>query len=624
MCGIVGSFGAMQTEVFSKMLQAISHRGPDHQAMLSIEDVHLGHARLSIIDLSENSNQPIWDSQHKACIVFNGEIYNYKILRKELQDLGCEFTSNGDAEVILNLYLYFGVDCLNKLQGMFAFAIWDGENLFLARDPYGVKPLYYTQNSEGFYFASEMKSLLLLTSVDRALNHDALFRTILFLWSPGSETVIKSILKLEPGHYLLIKERKIVKQDCYADWPVYRPQQQSRCEASKKIEETLLASIESQMVSDVPIGAFLSGGLDSSLIVAMAKAIEDQPIECFTIQSLSSGTIDGAVDDLPYAKLVAEKLKVPLHIVDVHPNIAQLLPQLLYHMDEPNADPAMFNVYAICALAKKKGIKVLFSGAGGDDIFSGYRRHRALLLEKYWSFLPISMRKSLKLLAKKLPKQYPFSRKVAKLFAYADLREDEQLLSYFYWLDPAIVLKLFTKDKQRELSTDPLFAIKQEIQQQSGMPRLEKMLMLEKRYFLVDHNFNYTDKMSMAQGVEVRVPFLDRGVLDTAAEIDVRWKHRYGKGKWILKNMAKKYLPKEVIHRPKTGFGAPLRQWLKTDLKQLVDELLSPDSIASRGLFNPELVQDLILQDRLGREDFSYPIFSLLCIEIWCRTFIDA
>lgn len=623
MCGIVGAYGAMSSDVFSKMLAVIGHRGPDHQAILSLEDIHLGHARLSIIDPSPSSNQPLWDRQRRACIVFNGEIYNYQTLREELQQLGYEFSSDGDAEVLLNLYIHFGIECLSKLEGMFAFAIWDHQSLFLARDPYGVKPLYYTENCEGFYFASEMKSLLLLSSLSRELNHDALFRTIVFLWNPGSTTVLKEIRKLEPGHYLLVNERQIVKDECFSTWPDYCPQKSSRVRACEKVETSLKASIKAQMVSDVPIGAFLSGGIDSSLIVAMVKSIQDTPIECFTINSRFNGKTDGETDDLPYAKMMAEHLQVPLNIVDLQPEMAKLLPKLLYHLDEPHGDPAIFNVFAICELARKKGIKVLFSGAGGDDIFSGYRRHQALLFERYWSFLPRFLRKYIVLVTKKLPKQHSLGRKIAKLFAYADATADERLLSYFYWIDPKIVQGLFTDDIQKKLSADPLHEIKSTITQQLQMPRLEKMLMLEKRHFLVDHNFNYTDKMSMAHGVEVRVPFLDSAILNTAAALDVRWKHRYGQGKWILKNMAKKYLPNEVIYRRKTGFGTPLRHWLKSDLKYLVDELLNDENINRRGIFKPQAVQELLSQDRSGKEDFSYPIFSLLCIELWCRLFVD-
>ena len=226
MCGIIGVFATLDNHTLQQMVESISHRGPDHAAHESIGDVHLGHTRLSVIDLSEHSNQPLWDLKRNACIVFNGEIYNYKILRESLLELGCQFSSEGDAEVILNLYLQFGVACFEQLDGMFAFAIWDSRTneLIVARDRFGVKPLYYTANENGFYFASELKALLLVPGVSKALNYNALLRTIVFLWSPGPDTILKSILKLEPGYYFVVKDRKIIQHACFARWPDYQPQ----------------------------------------------------------------------------------------------------------------------------------------------------------------------------------------------------------------------------------------------------------------------------------------------------------------------------------------------------------------------------------------------------------------
>jgi asparagine synthase (glutamine-hydrolysing) len=626
MCGIVGAFGEHDEDVFKAMLESIKHRGPDNSAYITIDPISLGHTRLSIIDLTQFSNQPLWDSTGRACIVFNGEIYNFKVLRKELLALGYHFNSEGDAEVLLNLYLQYGTSCLDKINGIFSFAIWDKEKqtLMLARDNFGVKPLYYIQNEQGFYFASELKSLMKLTNQNlKALNYEAIMRSIIFLWSPGPETILKSVYKLKPGHFLLVKNAKIVMNKAYWQWPKYQPKLRSTLEATQLIDQALSQSVEDQLISDVPLGTFLSGGLDSSLIAAMAKRAGAEDLQCFTIQSLEqSRQQDGFVDDLPYAKQVAQELELPLNIVKIRPDIVRLLPKMIYHMDEPQADIAPLNVMLICEQARKQGIKVLFSGAGGDDIFTGYRRHYAITLEKYWDFLPLFIRSKLQEISRKVPKSNAFFRRISKAFSYAKLQKDERLLSYFYWIDPAVVKNLFVDSIQGTLRENPMDFMLEELKTLKG-DKLEKMLYLERKYFLIDHNFNYTDKMSMAHGVEVRVPFLDKRLAEIASTISSKQKQKKRQGKWILKKMAECYLPKSVIYRPKTGFGAPLRDWLKHDLKTWVDDLLSKESLNNRGIFKAEAVHDLILKDRQGKEDYSYPIFALLCIELWCRIFID-
>lgn len=627
MCGIVGAFGVVAPDVFNRMLGSISHRGPDYQSALSLGDVYLGHARLSILDLSVMSNQPLWDINERACIIFNGEIYNYQELREHLIDLGYKFLSSGDAEVIVNLFLHYGVIGFEKLNGIFAFAIWDkeSERLILARDRLGVKPLYYAQTESGFYFSSELKSLLLVDSISNNLNYDAILRSIVFLWSPGPQTILQDILKLSPGSYLIIQNRKILTASNYVDFEKYKPQKSfSSFNAKKTLDESLKSSIKGQLVSDVPIGSFLSGGLDSSLIVAIIKQLTQNKLPCFTIKSFGSDSCnDGFTDDLQYARQVADYLNVDLNIVEANPNIMQLLPQIVYHLDEPCGDPAPFNVWLICEEARKRGLKVLFSGVGGDDIFSGYRRHQALLFDKLITILPASIGGFLQSFSQVIPANRSIFRRIKKLLSFAGLPERERLLSYFYWIDPKVARDLFTDNIKQKLSDNPLANMLSEIDNLSDLPLLEKMLYLEQKYFLVDHNFNYTDKMSMAHGVEVRVPYLDNELKKVAANIPVKYKRRYGVNKWILKQVAKRYLPKSVIFRSKTGFGVPLRHWLQVELRSLVDDLLSEESIVKRGIFNSDTVRYLITQNNLGKEDYSYPIFTLLCIEQWCRIFID-
>lgn len=625
MCGIAGGYGRLDIKVLEEMAQKMSHRGPDYLSFSSINNVHLAHARLSIIDLSSDSNQPMWDSQSRACIVFNGEIYNYRELRKELEDKGVTFRSQGDAEVLLNFYLEEGENCLNKLSGIFSFAIWDTQNehLFIARDNYGVKPLYYAVTSEGFYFASEIKSLLCVESVQSGINLDSLFRSLVFLWSPGEETLIKDIKKVKPAHFMIVKAGKIVRYEKYWDWPAYNPDASiDSLEHQDHIVNALNSAVKEQLVADVKVGSFLSGGLDSSLLVALAKQNLESGIRCFTIDSGSADQAkDGFEDDLPYAKKVASYLDVELDVLKVTPDITQLLPKMIYHLDELQADPAPLNVLLICEQAKKQGVKVLLSGAGGDDIFTGYRRHYAVKAEKYWAWLPKPARSILKSVTAVLPKGHAVPRRISKAFQYADLSADQRLLSYFFWLDPSVALGLFKYPEQ--VSKTPFQFIYDELAKVETDDPVERMLVLEQKYFLVDHNFNYTDKMSMATGVEVRVPFLDKRVADVASKVPSALKQEGRIGKSILKKAAGKFLPQDVIYRPKSGFGAPLRTWLKNDLSEFVDTLLSADTINKRGIFNAEKVQQLLDDDRAGRADYSYPIFALLCFEIWCQQFLD-
>lgn len=614
----------MDTATLEAMADKISHRGPDHRACYSTDNIHLAHVRLSIIDLSSLSNQPLWDANNVACIVFNGEIYNYQELRQDLQQRGVTFNSSGDSEVLLNLYLVHGPACLEMLSGIFSFAIWDTrqQELFIARDNYGVKPFYYSENDNGFFFASEIKALLEVESVSRDINYDSLFRSLVFLWSPGEETLINSVKKLKPAHYAIVRNGKIAEYEKFWSWPAYHPQYSSSTIAADKVYEGLNHAVKEQLVSDVDVGAFLSGGLDSSFLVALAKLNTDKKVNCFTIDSGSEDqSNEGFSDDLPYARKVAQHLGVDLDVLKIVPDIAELLPRMIYHLDELQADPAPLNVLLICEQARRKGLKVLLSGAGGDDIFTGYRRHYAVKFERYWAWLPKSARTVIRMATSALPKNNPKLRRIAKAFQYADQESDDRLLSYFYWIDPHIVRELF--HDSIKLSDSPMQFMIEELATVKSSDPVERILTLEQKYFLVDHNFNYTDKMSMATGVEVRVPFLDKRVIETASEIPSSMKQKGRTGKWILKKAAEKLLPLDIIYRSKSGFGAPLRTWLKADLAPMVDRYLGEEHLAKRNIFNPQKVQQLIDDDRSNKADYSYPIFALLCFEIWCQQFLD-
>jgi asparagine synthase (glutamine-hydrolysing) len=634
MCGISGLTVShshmLDPATLRASLIALSHRGPDDSGVFEDHEHGIGlvHARLSILELSPLGHQPMHSADDSVVLVFNGEIYNFPELRADLEAKGVSFRGHSDTEVLLNLYLAEGEAMLSSLNGIFAFALWDSRKqaLLIARDALGVKPLYYAELNGRFAFASEIKALLQLVPEARELDVTALHRYLSFLWCPGEGTPLKEVRKLGPGEAMWVRAGHIERRWTWYQLPVFRGVSAGLDKKSALAGTTshLRQAVQRQMVADVPLGAFLSGGLDSSAIVAFARELNPD-IHCFTIESVG-GQEDGTIDDLPYARKVAQHLGVPLDVVSIDAKrMAGDLERMVAQLDEPLADPAPLNVLYISQLARKQGMKVLLSGAGGDDLFTGYRRHRAVQTERYWDWLPYGMRNGLAQVTAGLDQQRALTRRIAKLFSGAALEGNERLVEYFRWVREADLLTLYTTETRRalgdELAATPMIDFLQPLP--AGTAALDRMLALEQRFFLTDHNLNYTDKMSMAAGVEVRVPFLDLDLVDFAARIPLGLKQHGSEGKWILKKVMEPYLPHEVIYRPKSGFGAPLRRWMRYDLRELLGDVLSAESLQRRGIFEPGAVQRLIAANDSGKVDASYTLLSLLCIEIWCRIYLD-
>lgn len=639
MCGIAGFSGSFEAQLLARMGDCLAHRGPDDEGQWFQGNgvggaVGLAHRRLAILDLSEAGHQPMHDAAGHAAMVYNGEIYNYRELRAELEAAGVRFRGHSDTEVILELWLREGDAMLARLRGDFALALWDAreQELLLARDPLGVKPLYYAEAPEGLLFASELKALLQHRELDRSLDPVAVQSYLTLLWSPGERTVLRAVRKLEPGGAMRVAAGRVTRQWRHYELPVRRASDLDgnldEATAVRRTRERVAAAVERQMVSDVPVGAFLSGGLDSSSVVAFARRhLDGRRLQCFTIGFEGDALErEGVVQDLPYAQRVAEHLGVDLHTVTVGPEMTGELESMIYHLDEPQADPAPLNAYFIARLARERGIKVLLSGAGGDDIFTGYRRHYALLQERRWAWLPAPLRAGVAALARRLPVRHPVLRRMVKVLQYAERSGDARLVSYFLWLHPHWSQRVLSADVRAQLGAGdgvgaPLMATLSGLE--DDVHALDRMLTLECKHFLPDHNLAYTDKMAMAHGVEVRVPLLDTELVEHAFGLPVDMRQRGREGKWIFKRAMESELPRDVIYRSKSGFGVPLRRWLQHELAPLVEDVLGERSLRERGVFDPVGVRALVEADRAGRVDAAYPIFALVALEMWCRRFVD-
>ena len=624
MCGIIGYYGNnVKAFLRSPRTELLTHRGPDNQSSLIGQNYFIGHTRLSIQDLSDNANQPMKSSDNLYILSFNGEIYNHISLRnKYLNEI--DFKSSGDTETLLYGLIKYGEKFILKLNGIFSFSFLNLStgDFLIVRDHFGVKPLYYRINEDEIYFSSELKSILSHNKQKAKINTNAIKNYINFLWSPGDQTPFKEYKKLLPGHLIKgnLKKIKTLSITRYYSIPFNGNYFNDKTEDKlvSMLESKLLKAIERQMLSDVPIGFFLSGGLDSSLLVAMARKINPKKkINCYTINSES---LDGFTNDLFYARKVAKYLNVNLKIVNAKSDILKDFDKVIYYLDEPQSDPAAINVYNICKAARDDGIKVLISGTAGDDVFSGYRRHRAIRIHQFIDMLPSPFLKLIKKISIHINVSNSLSRRIKKLIYNIDLKRNERILGLYSWIDKDILKKLFINDNDYDC-----FIYFKELEKliKEEPSELNKMLFWDLNTFLVDHNLNYTDKLSMASGVEVRVPYLDIDLVEFSTKIPPSLKLKGNITKYLLKRVAEKYLPNEIIFRPKTGFGAPVRKWIKNDMNSFINDYLSQESIEKRKIFNYDKIKELIDLNESKKEDLAYPIWSLLAIESWLRQFHD-
>ncbi len=644
MCGINGLVNCGDGETLARMASVQAHRGPDDSGLWEkrFPDgsyVGLGSRRLAIIDLSADGHMPMCNEDRTVWITYNGEIYNFAELRRELLAKGHRFSSNTDTEVVVHLYEEEGVDCVKHLNGMFAFAICDLRSptptLFLARDHFGVKPFYYFHLGHRLAFASEIKALLEVQGIEPELDPESLHQYLTFLWVPDPKTMFRGIYKLPAGHYATFRGSELTVRQY---WDLTFPSAsasypRSEHDLAEEVRERFRRAVESQMVSDVPIGAFLSAGLDSSSIVAMMSQATQQPIRTYTITFPGKYRVgENTLDDPDVPARLAKRLGCENHRIEVEPDVADLLPRLTWHMDEPTADPAIITAYLVCREARKQAT-VLLSGVGGDELFAGYRKHVAHYWAQAYRKAPSIARRLFEKGLLALPGFRGSTLKgpvrlAKKMARGASLPPADRFIMDSTYLNEAQKSALYTHELQALLcQSDPAIRHRAGFEQVADADFLNQMLYLDSKIFMASLNLNYNDKMSMASSVEVRVPFLDRKLAEFVA-----WNvppHLKLKGfirpetKHIFRNAMKEILPDEVLRQPKAGFAAPVDYWLANDLRTMVDDLLSESQVRSRGLMRPEAVRRFVKEHRSGAQDWSMQIWQFLTLELWMQTFLD-
>ncbi len=627
MCAIAGMIGCGDAGTLERMSAVMRHRGPDAHDQIWFEQHHSGlaHNRLAILDLSSAGSQPMKSEDGRHWIVFNGEIYNYRELRRDLESRGHQFRSQCDTEVLLAGLIEWGEACLDKLNGMFAFAWFDtlSGRLMAARDHLGIKPLYYTEAGGGLIFASEIKGLLQCPQVRVARDDDAMRNPTRFMLSP--DTGFVGIRKLPPAHVMVYENGQLTVRRYWSITPDESLTNED--EAVEQIGALIERAVEMQMISDRPIGAFLSGGLDSSLVCALMRRHTSSTIDTFTIRySSQDQKFERTSEDVVYARRVAKEFGFRLHEFEIEPDIIKLLPLMVWHMDEPLSDPAAINTYLISKAARDMGIIVLLNGVGGDEIFGGYRKHLACLrADAYQRWCPGFVRRAVDGAASLLPvagsgRGYASARNTKRFLSYAALPRAERYLASDLSLTPARFTRLY---RGADYYGTSFWRMQQRLMEGNGTSYLTRMCLNDTNVFLPEHNLTYSDKASMAASIETRPPLVDK---DVAAAMFRAAPHLRIHGyvqKSLLKKIGEKHLPPDVVHRPKASFNSPLRSWMRGKLSPLVDELLSEKQVAARGLYDPAIVRAMIHEDRIGKNDHSMWLWTLLTVEVWHRTFMD-
>ena len=648
MCGICGKIDFnknVNPEMVKQMCEVLTHRGPDDEGMVFTKDgkffevtkthplpsnengfqVGLGHRRLSIIDLSSAAHQPMCNEDATVWIVFNGEIYNFQELRVELERKGHLFKSRSDTEVILHGYEEWGVDCLHRFRGMFAFALWDSRQrqLFMARDRLGKKPLVYFHQRSHFAFASEIKALLQVPEIERKVNATAIHHYLTYQYVPSPDTIFEGIKKLPPAHYLLYDHEGNIRIERY--WKLHYNSSHHRVDLQElrdQIRMKLEESVKLRLISDVPLGAFLSGGVDSSLIVGIMAKLSEKPVQTFSI-----GFKEKNYDELMYAKMVSERFGTDHHEFIVKPDAIEILPKLVWHYNEPFADSSAIPTYYVAKMTKDY-VKVVLTGDAGDENFAGYNRYLRGKWVALFSKIPERMRQTLlprflRTIAQLHWKEMKFNR----LANYIESISSNQARNY------AEQVKIFNAGEKGDLyspefvqamsGTDSVEYLLRKYEEAETNNLIEQLLHLDINTYLPEDLLVKMDIATMANSLEARVPFLDHQFMEFVAGIPSQLKLKGSKTKFILKTAFKNFLPDPIFKRKKMGFGVPISRWFRNELKDYIYEILLDSRTLNRGYFKREGIERL-LDDHIGlRYDHSGKIWALLFLEIWFRVFMD-
>jgi asparagine synthase (glutamine-hydrolysing) len=625
MCGIAGILNFDRREpvdrnLVAAMTRAVAHRGPDAEGIWVEGPVGLGHRRLSIIDLSTAAEQPMVSDDGQVRIIYNGEIYNFQALRRTLEARGYTFRTTSDTEVILQAYRCYGTDFVTHLQGMFALAIWDAKQrlLLLVRDRIGIKPLYYRVASGYIAFASELKALLVDPRTPREVDPAALSDFLHLLSIPDPHSILKGVRKLEAGHILVVREGQVQDRE-YWNVPLpAAPRSLSMADACAEFDERFVSAVRSHLVADVPVGAFLSGGVDSSAVVSFLGSEASSSIRTYSIVFRG----DGVFDEGPYARLVAERYGTTHREIDLGAEAGDFLPAMAWHCDEPFAVSSALGIYFLAKAARDDGVKVVLTGDGGDEVFAGYTW-------KHMDFrnMPVPNSKRLHGLLTQVgaigQRMVPGLR-LWRAMARGGAGGAERYIDSFACFRDIDLVELVEPDLwsrlQREWSGN---ITAWHYNSAVGQPQLTRKLYTDMKSVLISEMLTKVDRLTMAAGVEARVPFLDHELVEWAFSLPGDLKIKDGEGKLLVKRALEPRLPAEILYRPKAGFNLPLGRWLRTGLREMVGDLLSPAAVARRGYFKPRVVSNMVDRHMKGGDDIGNRLFVLLMLELWHRQVLD-
>ena len=626
MCGIAGAYQQHDGKLLvSAMVDRLTHRGPDAGAVVELVDpdtaVVLGHRRLSIIDLSSAADQPF--TKGGLTLTYNGELYNFRELRRELVALGARFTTASDTEVVLEAWRAWGPRALRRFRGMYAFGIHDEAtgSLTLARDPLGIKPLYVMPRGSGILFASELKAIVTAVGPELAVDPAAMVASTLYYWLPQEFDAMHGVTRHPAGTWAEYHRDGSVARGCF--WDTATEAALAAQGPRADIRQVVADSVLDHLVADAPVASFLSGGLDSSIVTALAHRA-DPSIEAYTIVFRPEDQrLESMPDDARYARRLAAHLGIRLHEIEISPDIVDLLPRMVDILDEPIGDPAAINTLLMCDAARDAGVKVLLSGMGADELFGGYRKHLAMLVAARYRRMPRILRAAVAPAARALPvavggRGLRTVRWGQRFLTFAELPEQEAFRRSYTLYDRDELVGLL--DPSLSAHVDGVLDRHREVYEDNDLDDVvSRMCLADTRMFMPGLNLTYTDRASMAASTEVRVPFVDPAVMQAAFSLPGAEKIRGRQQKAALKDAARAWLPDEIIDRPKASFGAPLRAWVTNDLRELVDDVLLRGELVGGGFLRAEALQRLVEDQRSGRRDQSKQVWQLLSLELWYR-----